>query len=63
MEVIVMRELNSVELGLVSGGHGVCSATNSAGVYGGAMEPDLGWLYVALVDATSYVIERVAKAL
>lgn len=59
-----MRELNTAELDLVSGGVGMCTPGNS---YGGVTDPgslgsDLIQLYEGLVFATSHVIERVAKA-
>jgi hypothetical protein len=64
MEVIVMRELDKMELELVSGGHGVCSANDFGGIKNtGTLTDDLISIYESLIAATSYMIERVAKAL
>jgi hypothetical protein len=64
-----MRELTLNEMTLVAGGTGVCTPANSGGgnSYGGVTQPgslgrDLIDIYEGLVAATSYVIERVAKA-
>ena len=64
-----MRELTMDEIALVAGGD--CSAGDggdSGNTFGGVTEPDsLGQdlinIYEGLVEATSYVIERVANAL
>lgn len=58
-----MRELTLNEVNRVAGGE--CSEGNN---YGGITEPtsigdDLVAIYEGLVQATSYMIERVAKAL
>ncbi|MBT8101454.1 MAG: hypothetical protein KJO95_00710 [Gammaproteobacteria bacterium] len=63
-----MRELTMSELGFVSGGTGVCTADDSGNDYGGITETstvgtELIEIYEGLVEATSYVIERVASAL
>jgi hypothetical protein len=65
MEVIVMRELNKMELDFVSGGHGVCTPSNSIGGFRDANSVGdfLINFYEGLVSATSHVIERVANAL
>jgi len=60
-----MRELNVDELNMVAGGGGQCTPGNSIG---GVGDPDsvgdyLISAYEGLVQATSYVIERVANAL
>ena len=60
-----MRELNKMELDVVSGGTGVCTPGNSIG---GVSDPaTLGnyliGVYEGLVMATSHIIERVAKSL
>ena len=64
MEVIVMRELTSMEVNFVSGGHGVCTPGNSIGGVGdpSTVGEFLVDFYEGLVFATSHVIERVAKA-
>lgn len=59
-----MRELNTAELDLVSGGVGMCTPANS---YGGITDPgsfgrDVVNFYEGLVFATSHIIERVARA-
>ena len=60
-----MRELNKMELDFVSGGHGVCTPSNSIGGFGDANSVGdyLINFYEGLVSATSHVIERVANAL
>ena len=63
-----MRELNTAELEFVSGGEGVCTPENSGNVIAGVSEPsslgkDLIDIYEGLIEATSYVIERVAISL
>jgi hypothetical protein len=63
-----MRELTAIEMQRVAGAAGECSAEDSGNNYGGITETssvgdDLIELYEGLVAATSYVIERVARAL
>jgi len=65
-----MRELTGTELRFVSGGGGECTAdsADSGNTYGGVSDTstvaqDLINLYEGIVEATSYVIERVANAL
>lgn len=63
-----MRELTMEEFSRVSGGTGECTAQESGNNYGGITEPgtlgqELIELYEGMVEATSYVIERVASAL
>ena len=66
-----MRTLTTNELKFVSGGEGTCTPENSGGggnSYGGVSEPadigtDLIAIYEGLIEATSYMIERVANAL
>ena len=63
-----MRELTMEEISRVSGGTGECTAQQSSNNYGGVTEPgtlgqDLIEIYEGMVEATSYVIERVARAL
>ena len=60
-----MRELTLNEMNLVSGAADDCSGGNN---YGGVTNPgslgqDVIDIYEGLVAATSYIIERVAKAL
>lgn len=60
-----MRELSHKEIGIVSGGTGVCTPENS---YGGVTNTstvgtDLINFYEGLVMFTSHVIERMHKAL
>jgi len=67
-EVDVMRELTATELRFVSGGGGECSEDSSGNSYGGVADTssiadDLINIYEGIVEATSYVIERVANAL
>ena len=62
-----MRELTAAELDFVAGGGDNCS-DQGANNYGGVTDTttlgqDLINIYEALVDVTSHVIERVAKAL
>ena len=61
-----MRELTSAELDFVAGGADSCSSDGNN--YGGVSDTssvgsDLIEIYEGLVEATSYVIERVANAL
>ena len=63
-----MRELTMEEISRVSGGTGECTEQQSGNNYGGITEPgtlgqELIEIYEGLVEATSYVIERVARAL
>lgn len=62
-----MRELTVAELDFVAGGASGCSSNGNANNYGGVNDPssfgrDLIAIYEGLVEATSYVIERVANA-
>ena len=62
-----MRELTVNEMSIVSGAGDDCSSGGGNNI-GGVTEPgslgdDLIGIYEGLVSATSYVIERVAKAL
>jgi hypothetical protein len=69
MEVDVMRELTRAELDFVAGGADLeCTPSDGGNDYGGVTNTrgfgdDLVNLYEGLVQATSHVIERVAKAL
>ena len=67
-----MRLLTTEEMGIVVGGTGVCTPDNPGGQptnnYGGIQDtssigPDIINAYEGLVEATSYIIERVANAL
>lgn len=61
-----MRELSVNELEMVSGGNQhQCTPGNSIGGVSnfGGLGQDLIYFYEGLVSATSYVIERVARAL
>ena len=63
-----MRELTMEEISRVSGGVGECTAQQSGNNYGGITETstlgqELIQIYEGVVEATSYVIERVANAL
>jgi hypothetical protein len=63
-----MRELTMEEFSRVSGGTGECTAQQSGNNYGGITETstlgqELIEIYEGVVEATSYVIERVASAL
>ncbi len=63
-----MRELTVLEMDRVSGAADECTSTDSSNNYGGvtdtgAIGNDLIEIYEGLVAATSYVIERVARAL
>jgi hypothetical protein len=63
-----MRELTMTELGFVAGGHDGCSSGDSGNNYGGVTDTssvgdDIIEIYEGLVEATSYIIERVANAL
>ena len=63
-----MRELNAVELTLVSGAGDECSSGGSGNDIGGITDSssigqDLINIYEGVVQAVSHVIERVADAL
>jgi len=60
-----MRELTMSEVEFVSGG---CASEDGGNEYGGVTDPnslgqDIINMYEGLVEATSYIIERVANAL
>ena len=62
-----MRELTAIELDFVSGGGDSCSG-DSGNSYGGVNDvsgigKDIIDAYEGLIEATSYIIERVADAL
>ena len=62
-----MRELTASELDFVSGGSDSCSG-DSGNTYGGINDTgtfgdEMINLYEGLIEATSYIIERVADAL
>ncbi len=64
-----MRALTATELRFVSGGTGVCIPESAipSNSYGGISDPsslaaDLIGIYEGIVQATSYVIERVANS-
>jgi len=61
-----MRELTMNEMRLVSGAGDECSS-GGGNNYGGVTEPssvgeDLIGIYEGLIEATSYIIERVANS-
>lgn len=63
-----MRELTMTELGFVAGGHDGCSSGDGGNNYGGISDTssigrEIIEIYEGLVEATSYIIERVANAL
>jgi hypothetical protein len=63
-----MRELTVGEIGFVGGGAEQCTSDQGSNNYGGVTDTgslgdDLIEIYEGLVQATSYVIERVANAL
>lgn len=63
-----MRELTMSEMDFVSGGTGVCTPEDSGNEYMGISDTstigdELIEIYEGLIEATSYVIERVASAL
>ena len=63
-----MRELTMSEIGLVGGGAEQCKSDQSGNNYGGITDTgsvgdEIIEIYEGLVEATSYVIERVANAL
>ncbi len=62
-----MRELTISELEFVSGGESGCTRASSGNSYGGISQPsslgqDLINIYEGLIQATSYMIERVATS-
>lgn len=63
-----MRELTNSEIGFVGGGAEQCESGQGGNNYGGVTDTaslgqDIIEIYEGLVEATSYVIERVANAL
>lgn len=62
-----MRELTEMELQFVSGGSGVCTEDSANTIAGVSNFADVGDnlidFYEGLIEATSYMIERVANAL
>jgi hypothetical protein len=63
-----MRELTVSEIGFVGGGAEQCSSDQSGNNYGGITDvnsvgKEIIAFYEGLIEATSYVIERVANAL
>ena len=63
-----MRELTVSEIGFVGGAEEQCKADQSGNNYGGVTDTaslgqDIIQISEGLVEATSYVIERVANAL
>lgn len=63
-----MRELTLNEIGYVGGGAEQCRSDQSGNNYGGVTDTgsvgqDIIEIYEGLVEATSYIIERVANAL
>ncbi|HSM31647.1 MAG TPA: hypothetical protein VK854_13185 [Woeseiaceae bacterium] len=63
-----MRELTMSEIGFVGGAAEQCSSEQSGNNYGGITDTqsigrEIIEIYEGLVEATSYVIERVANAL
>ena len=62
-----MRELTTTELEFVSGGKSGCTRASSGNSYGGISQPsslgqDLINNYEGRIEATSYMIERVATS-
>ena len=62
-----MRELTMGEIGFVAGGAAQCSSNQGGNNYGGVTDTaslgqDIIEIYEGLVEATSYIIERVANA-
>ena len=62
-----MRELTVSEIGLVGGAAEQCTSDQSGNNYGGVTDTgsvgqDIIEIYEGLVEATSYIIERVANA-
>ena len=67
-EVNVMRELSVCEIAMVAGGGDQCTPEDGGNSYGGVTDTstvaqDLINIYEGLVEATSYIIERVANSL
>ena len=63
-----MRELTVSEIGFVGGGAEQCQSDQSGNNYGGITDTgsiggEIIEIYEGLIEATSYVIERVANAL
>ena len=63
-----MRELTVSEIGFVGGGAEQCKSDQGGNNYGGVTDTgsvgqDIIQIYEGLVEATSYIIERVAKSL
>lgn len=63
-----MRELTMSEIGFVGGGAKQCTSHPGGNIYGGVRDTaslgqDIIEIYEGLVEATSYIIERVANAL
>ncbi len=63
-----MRELTMSEIGFVGGGAEQCTSDQGGNNYGGVTDTgsvgqDIIEIYEGLVEATSYIIERVANAL
>jgi len=63
-----MRELTVSEIGFVGGGTEQCRSDQGGNNYGGVTDTgsvgqDTIEIYEGLVEATSYIIERVANAL
>lgn len=63
-----MRELTMSEIGFVGGAAEQCRSDQGGNNYGGVTDTaslgqDIIEIYEGLVEATSYVIERVANAL
>ena len=62
-----MRELTVSEIGFVGGAAEQCTSDQSGNNYGGVNDTgsvgqDIIEIYEGLVEATSYIIERVANA-
>ena len=63
-----MRELTMSEIGFVAGGAEQCSSDGSGNTYAGISDvssvgKEIIEFYEGLIEATSYIIERVANAL
>jgi hypothetical protein len=62
-----MRELTVTELDFVAGGHQQCSSESGGNTYGGISDTsslgrEIIEIYEGLVQATSYIMERIADA-
>ncbi len=62
-----MRELTTTELEFVCGGNSGCTRANRSNSYGGITQPsslgqDLINIYEGLIEATSYMFERIANS-